>query len=177
MMTKRARYSTCVFTGFFRLFALSRVHVRCTSPHTRCLLRWSINRSWVSSGHVEHCQLSTMPHRHRSSLSTLLGRFPGGTRRYAYLGRYSMRDGQSKVVGFQVSHSSDLLYALPITARGLYVLPTRSSASQPVCSWDWPCKAHPCPRGSTVTSRGTHRLFCKRSTGRSNRHHQINHAV
>ena len=33
---------------------------------------------------------------------------------------------------------------------------------------------HQCPCAATVTSRGTHGLSCKRSTGRSTRHRQIN---
>ena len=84
---------------------------------------------------------------------------------------------RSSLLAFRVSHSSDLLYALPITSCDLYVLPTRPSASQSICAWDWLGETHPCPCGTTVTTWGTHGLSCKRSTGRSTRRHQINHAI
>ena len=39
------------------------------------------------------------------------------------------------------------------------------------------CEPHPCHCEATVTSRGTHGLSCKRSSGRSTRHQQINDAI
>ena len=39
------------------------------------------------------------------------------------------------------------------------------------------CETHQCPCGKQVDARGTHGIWCKRSAGRSIRHHELNDII
>ena len=74
-------------------------------------------------------------------------------------------------------HSSDWLYALPITACGLRLSDEAIRVAVGLRLGLNISEPHPCPCGAMVTSRGTHGLSCKRSSGCSTRHQQINDAI
>ena len=90
-----------------------------------------------------------------------------------------MQDGQARLSASRVSHSSDLMYALPITACGLYVLTDEAVRVAVGLRLRLSlCEAYSCTCGTAVTSISTRGTSCKRSTGRSiHHHHQINHAI
>ena len=63
---------------------------------------------------------------------------------------------KARLLASKASHSSDWLYALPITACGLLL---SDEAIRVVTSLRLDlniCESHPCPCGATVTSRWTH---------------------
>ena len=77
----------------------------------------------------------------------------------------------------KVSRSSNWLYALAITACGLRLFDEAIRISVDLRLGLTICEPHPCPCGATVISGETHGLPCKRSSGRSTRHQQINDAL
>ena len=83
--------------------------------------------------------------------------------------------GRARLLAFKVSHSSDWLYAHPITACCLRFSGEAIHVAVGLRLGLSLCATHLCPCGTTITSRGTHGLSCKRSSGccRScTRHHQ-----
>ena len=84
---------------------------------------------------------------------------------------------KARLLASKASHSSDWLYALPITACGLRLSGEAIWIAVGLRLALNMCEPHPCPCGATVTSKGTHGLSCKRSSGRSTRHQQINDAI
>ena len=84
---------------------------------------------------------------------------------------------KARLLASKAPHSSDWLYALPITACGLRLSDEAIRVAVGLRLGLNICKPHPCPCGAMVTSRGTHGLSCKRSSGRSTRHQQINDVI
>ena len=84
---------------------------------------------------------------------------------------------KARLLASKASHSSDWLYALSITACGLRLSDEAIRVAVGLRLVLNICEPHPCPCGAMVTSRGTHGLSCKRSSGRSTRHQQINYPI
>ena len=84
---------------------------------------------------------------------------------------------KARMLASKASHCSDWLYTLPITACGLRLSDEAIRVAVGMHLGLNICELHPCPSGATITSRGTHGLSCKRSSGRSTRHQQINDAI
>lgn len=74
-------------------------------------------------------------------------------------------------------HSSDWLFALPVSACGLRLDNEAIRVAVGLRLGLPLCQAHLCPCGSFVDVRGLHGLSCKRSSGRSVRHHQLNDII
>ena len=84
---------------------------------------------------------------------------------------------KAKLLASKALHSSDWLYALPITACGLLLSDEAIRVAVGLRLGMNICEPHPCPCGATVTSRGAHGLSGKRRFGRFTRHQQINDAI
>ena len=84
---------------------------------------------------------------------------------------------KARLLTSKAPHSSDWLYALPITACGLRLSAEAIRVAVGLRLGLNICEPHPCPCGAMITSRGTHGLSCKRSSDRSTRHQQINDAI
>ena len=84
---------------------------------------------------------------------------------------------KARLLASKAPHSSNWLYALPITACGLCLSDEAIRVAVGLRLGLNICEPHPCPCGAMVTSRGTHGLSCKRSSGRSTCHQQINDTI
>ena len=84
---------------------------------------------------------------------------------------------KARLLASKAPHSSDWLYALPITTCGLRLSDEAIRVAVGLRLGLNICEPHPCPCGAMVTSRRTNGLSCKRSSGRSTRHQQINDAI
>ena len=84
---------------------------------------------------------------------------------------------KARLLASKSPHSSDWLCALPITACSLRLSDEAIRVIVGLRLGLNICEPHPCPCGATVTSRGTHGLSCKISSGRSTRHQQINDVI
>ena len=84
---------------------------------------------------------------------------------------------KARMLASKAPHSSDWLYALPITVCGLRLSDEDIRVAVGLRLGLNICEPHPCPCGAMSTSRGTHGLSCKRSSGRFTRHQQINDAI
>ena len=84
---------------------------------------------------------------------------------------------KARLLASKAPHSSDWLYALPITACGLRLSDDAVRVVVGLYLGLNICEPHPCPSGAMVTSRGTHGLSSKRSSDRSTRHQQIHDAI
>ena len=84
---------------------------------------------------------------------------------------------KARLLAFKAAHSSDWLFALPISSCGLRMCDQtiRVAVSLRLCFNL--CEAHACSYGALVIARGIHGLSCKRSAGRSSRHHQVNDLI
>ena len=84
---------------------------------------------------------------------------------------------KARLLASKAPHSSDWLFALPITACGLRLSDEAIRVAVGLRLGLNICEPHPCPCETMVTSRGTHGLSRKRSSGRSTRRQQINDAI
>ena len=108
-----------------------------------------------SSFNALHCPKDTDARRQRSSDE------PNVTRDVNAIceGASSEMD-KARLLASKAPHSSNWLYALPITACGLRLSDEAIRVAVGLRLGLNICKPHPCPYGATVTSRGTHGLSC-----------------
>ena len=87
---------------------------------------------------------------------------------------------KATLMAIKSSHSSDWLFALPISACGLHLSDeaTKQYVLRSVLGWVSICvNPHICPCGANVDAHGLHGLSYKRSTDRSTRHQQLNDII
>ena len=74
-------------------------------------------------------------------------------------------------------HSGDWLFALPISSCGLRLSNDAVRVAVGLRLGVKICEAHTCSCGQLVDVLGTHSFSCKRASGRSARHHNVNDVV
>ena len=74
-------------------------------------------------------------------------------------------------------HSGDWLHALPISSCGLRLDDEAVRVAVGLRLGARLCEPHQCPCDAKVDSEGTHGLVCRRSAGRTKRHHALNDLV
>jgi len=84
---------------------------------------------------------------------------------------------KARLLAISADHSSDWLYALPISSCGLRLDDEAIRVAVGLRLGLELCQVHTCPCGSTVDTRGTHGLSCRQSVGRTARHQQLNDFV
>jgi len=84
---------------------------------------------------------------------------------------------KARLLAISANHSSDWLYALPISACGLRLDDEAIRIAVGLRLGLELCQVHTCPCGHTVDTRGTHGLSCRQSVGRTARHQQLNDFV
>jgi Reverse transcriptase (RNA-dependent DNA polymerase) len=89
----------------------------------------------------------------------------------------SDRRHQARLLAVSAPHSGDWLHALPITSCGLRLDDEAVRVAVGLRLGARLCEPHRCPCGSDVDPEGTHGLACRRSSGRTSRHHVINDLV
>ena len=91
----------------------------------------------------------------------------------------SLTDNQSRARLLVISapHSGDWLHALPVAACGTRLDDEAVRVAVGLHLEVNLCEPHPCSCGTPVYAHGTHGLSCKRSAGRSTRHHQLNYLI
>jgi hypothetical protein len=87
------------------------------------------------------------------------------------------RHNRARLLALTAPHSGDWLHALPISACGLRLDDEAIRIAVGLRLGAKLCESHQCPCGSRVDPQGTHGLACKRSAGRTARHHVINDIV
>ena len=123
-------------------------HVRCSSSS------WLVIRQTTRMGQAIHC----CRYRH------LNARLPD-------------RLNQARLLAVSAPHSGDWLHALPILYCGLRLDNDAIRIAVGLRLGSKLCEPHQCPCGVNVNPDGTHGLACRRSAGRSSRHHAINDLV
>lgn len=84
---------------------------------------------------------------------------------------------KARLLAVSSSHSSDWLLALPISACGLRMDDEAIRVSVGLRLGCKVCEPHTCPCGSEVDAQGLHGLSCRKSAGRTSRHHHINDLI
>jgi hypothetical protein len=87
------------------------------------------------------------------------------------------RVNQARLLAVSAPHSGDWLHALPISSCGLRLDDEAIRVAVGLRLGTKLCERHLCPCGVEVDQSGTHGLACRRSAGRSTRHHVINDLV
>lgn len=87
------------------------------------------------------------------------------------------RHHQARLRAVSAPHSGDWLHALPISSCGLRLDDNAVRVAVGLRLGAKLCEPHLCPCGATVNPEGTHGLACRRSAGRSSRHHTLNDLV
>ena len=88
-----------------------------------------------------------------------------------------MQHSQARLRAVSAPHSSDWLNALPISSCGLRLDDEAIRVAVGFRLGAKLCETHACPCGIVVDQLGAHSLSCKRSAGRSSRHHQLNDLI
>ena len=89
----------------------------------------------------------------------------------------STAEDRARLIAIQSPHASDWLFALPISSCGLRLDDEAVRIAVGLRLGLHLCQVHQCPCGSTVDARGLHGLSCRRSSGRTARHQQLNDLV
>ena len=84
---------------------------------------------------------------------------------------------KAKLLAIKAVHSSDWLFAHPIFSCGLRMCDVTIRVAVGSRLGRNLCEAHTYPCGSLMSARDIHGLSCKRSAGRSSRHHQVNDLI
>jgi len=84
------------------------------------------------------------------------------------------RRQQARLLALSAPHSGDWLHALPISACGLRLDDEAVRVAVGLRLGSKLCEPHQCPCGAQVSPEGTHGLACRRSSGRTTRHHALN---
>jgi hypothetical protein len=87
------------------------------------------------------------------------------------------RHHQARLLAVSAPHSGDWLHALPISSCGLRLDDDAVRVAVGLRLGAKLCEPHQCPCGAKVGPEGTHGLACKRSAGRTTRHHALNDLV
>jgi hypothetical protein len=93
------------------------------------------------------------------------------------LSSVSERRHQARLLAVSAPHSGDWLHALPISSCGLRLDDEAVRIAVGLRLGAKLCEPHLCPCGADVDPLGTHGLACRRSSGRTTRHHVINDLV
>ena len=89
----------------------------------------------------------------------------------------STETDKARLTAIRAQHSSDWLFALPISASGLRLGDEAIRVTVGLRLGLNICEPHTCPCGANVDARGLHGLACKRSARRSTRHQQLNDLI
>ena len=84
---------------------------------------------------------------------------------------------RARLLALTAPHSGDWLHALPISTCGLRLSDEDVRVAVGLRLGARLCEPHQCPCGANVDTRGIHGLSCKRSVGRTTRHHAINDLI
>ena len=84
---------------------------------------------------------------------------------------------KARLLAVSAPGSSDWLHALPISSCGLRLDDEAIRVAVGLRLGTKLCEPHQCICGNTVDPRGHHCLSCRRSSGRTSRHHNINDIV
>ena len=87
------------------------------------------------------------------------------------------RHHRARLLALSAPHSGDWLHALPLSACGLRMDDETVRVAVGLRLGAKLCEPHQCPCGTRVESQGTHGLSCRRSAGRTTRHHTINDLI
>jgi len=87
------------------------------------------------------------------------------------------RRDQARLLALSAPHSGDWIHALPLSSCGLRLDDEAVRVAVGLRLGSKICEPHQCPCGSNVDSNGTHGLACRRSAGRTSRHHAINDLI
>lgn len=87
------------------------------------------------------------------------------------------RHHQARLLAVSAPHSGDWLQALPISSCGLRLDDEAVRVAVGLRLGAKLCEPHQCPCGASVDPEGTHGLACRRSAGRTARHHTLNDLV
>ena len=87
------------------------------------------------------------------------------------------RHHQARLLAVSAPHSGDWLHALPISSCGLRLDDEAVRVAVGLRLGARLCEPHQCPCGAKVDPEGTHGLACRRSAGRTSRHHALNDLV
>ena len=84
---------------------------------------------------------------------------------------------KSRLLAVTISHSGDLLHALPIASCGLRLENEDIRVTVGLRLGAALCQAHHCPCGALVEFNGLHDLSCKLGSGKHSRHGSINDII
>lgn len=84
---------------------------------------------------------------------------------------------KARLLAVSAPKSSDWLHALPIASCGLRLDDEAVRIAAGLRLGSKLCEPHECVCGSSVDPRGHHGLSCRRSSGRTSRHHNLNDIV
>jgi len=87
------------------------------------------------------------------------------------------RHNQARLLAVSAPHSGDWLHALSISSCGLRLDDEAVRVAVGLRLGARLCEPHLCPCGAKVGPEGTHGLACRRSAGRTARHHVLNDLV
>ena len=87
------------------------------------------------------------------------------------------RQHQARLLALSAPHSGDWLNALPISSCGLRLDDEAIRVAVGLRLGAKLCEPHRCLCGADVDPEGTHGLACRRSAGRTTRHHALNDLV
>ena len=87
------------------------------------------------------------------------------------------RYNQARLLAVSAPHSGDWLHALPIASCGLRLDDDTVRVAVGLRLGAKLCEPHQCPCGAKVSPEGAHGLACRRSAGRTSRHHALNDLV
>ena len=84
---------------------------------------------------------------------------------------------RARLLAVSAKRSSDWLHALPIASCGLFLEDEAIRVAVGFRLGAKTCEPHTCPCGAQVDALGLHGLSCRRSSGRTSRHHNLNDIV
>ena len=103
---------------------------------------------------------------------------PRITRDWTTIWNDSVNDlDKARLLAIKAAHSSDWLFALPISSCGLRMCDQTIRVAVCLRLGLNLSETHTCPCGALVSARVIHDLSCKRSAGSSTRHHQVNDLI
>ena len=94
-----------------------------------------------------------------------------------YLLTYLLDTDKARLIAIWAQHSSEWLFALPISACGLRLGDEAIRVAVVLRLGVNICEPYTYPCGANIDARGLHGLACKRSADRSTRHQQINDLI
>lgn len=89
----------------------------------------------------------------------------------------SSDEDKARLLSAKAPHSGDWLHTMPITSIGLRLSSEQIRCAVALRLGTRLCEPHQCPCGHSVDARGLHSLSCKKSTGRIQRHNELNDII